>query len=84
MSACGPRRVILFNKPYDALSHFSENAGRTTLKDFIPVPSIYAAGSLVRDSVGLIILTNAGKRQARLTPPAQKTAKINEVLGRRT
>ena len=45
-------------------------------------PSVYAAGSLDRDGVGLIILTNAGKRQARLTHPAQKTAKIDQVQGK--
>ncbi|MDV7103004.1 pseudouridine synthase [Vibrio sp. TH_r3] len=74
------RIVLLFNKPYDTLSQFTdEKSGdaikRQTLADFISVKNVYAAGRLDRDSEGLMILTNDGELQAKLTQPSSKSPK---------
>lgn len=69
------RKLLLLNKPCMVLCQFTDEAGRETLKDYIKEPGIYAAGRLDRDSEGLLLLTNDGKLQARLTQPGEKTPK---------
>jgi 23S rRNA pseudouridine2457 synthase len=75
----GPKRLVIFNKPYDVLPQFTDEAGRSTLKDYIPLQGIYAAGRLDRDSEGLLVLTNDGVLQAQLTQPGKRTGKIYYV-----
>lgn len=68
-------RLIALNKPFDVLTQFTDDQGRATLRDFVDIPGIYAAGRLDRDSEGLLLLTNDGRLQARITDPRHKLAK---------
>ncbi|OWU83273.1 pseudouridine synthase [Oceanicola sp. 22II-s10i] len=72
-------RTILFNKPFDVLSQFTdsgtEGSPRRTLSDFIDVPGVYAAGRLDRDSEGLMVLTDDGRLQAQIANPRHRTPK---------
>lgn len=68
-------RLILFNKPFNVLCQFTDKDGRKTLADYITVPNVYAAGRLDYDSEGLVILTDLGSLQARITEPRFKLNK---------
>jgi 23S rRNA pseudouridine2457 synthase len=68
-------RLILFNKPWGVLTQFTDRDGRPTLKDYVPVPGVHAAGRLDRDSEGLLLLSDDGRLIRRLTDPRAKTWK---------
>jgi len=62
-------RIILFNKPYGVISQFSEHKTYASLKDFIPYKNVYPAGRLDSDSEGLLILTDNGVLQNKISNP---------------
>ena len=68
-------RLICFNKPYGVLSQFTPEGRWRGLKDFIDIPGVYVAGRLDADSEGLLLLTNDGLLQARISDPRHKMEK---------
>lgn len=72
-------KLILLNKPYHVLSQFEDQAGRATLKDYVPIKGVYPAGRLDYDSEGLLLLTDCGKLQHRISHPNNKMAKTYYV-----
>lgn len=72
-------RVILFNKPFDVLSQFTdkgtEGSPHRTLSEFVNVSKVYPAGRLDRDSEGLLVLTDNGKLQAKISNPKFRSPK---------
>jgi 23S rRNA pseudouridine2457 synthase len=68
-------RVILFNKPFGVICQFTPSGGKPTLKDFVGVARVYPAGRLDTDSEGLLVLTDDGALQARISDPRHKLEK---------
>ncbi|MCF6262142.1 MAG: pseudouridine synthase [Xanthomonadales bacterium] len=67
--------ILLFNKPYGVLSQFTDTENRPTLAQWIDRPGFYLAGRLDRDSEGLVVLTNDGALQQRISHPRYKKEK---------
>lgn len=67
--------LIAFNKPYGIICQFSPHEAHQTLKDYINVPKFYPAGRLDTNSEGLLLLTNDGQLQARISSPQFKMVK---------
>jgi len=68
--------TLRFNKPFEVLTQFTDADKRQTLADFIDMPDIYPAGRLDRDSEGLLLLTDDGQLQHRISHPDHKLKKI--------
>ena len=74
-TAAIPSVLILFNKPYGVLSQFSADGKHRTLQEFIDIPGVYPAGRLDADSEGLLLLTDDGVLQHRISDPRHKLQK---------
>ncbi|HEX9208441.1 MAG TPA: pseudouridine synthase [Steroidobacteraceae bacterium] len=72
-------RIVLFNKPYGVLPQFTSSDGRPCLADFLTLPGVYPAGRLDFDSEGLMLLTDFGPWQARISQPGSALAKRYRV-----
>jgi 23S rRNA pseudouridine2457 synthase len=68
-------KIILLNKPYGVLCQFTDDQGRPTLANYIEDKNVYAAGRLDMDSEGLVVLTDDGKLQHKITDPKNKMEK---------
>ncbi len=68
-------RILLFNKPFGVICQFSPDGMHPTLADYISLPEFYPAGRLDTDSEGLLVLTDDGKLQHRITDPRHKLPK---------
>ena len=75
--------LVKFNKPFNVLSQFSDktekSADRGNLSDFISIPNIYPVGRLDKDSEGLMLLTDDGKLQYKLSNPRNRVRKTYYV-----
>jgi 23S rRNA pseudouridine2457 synthase len=72
-------KIILLNKPYGVLCQFTDRQGRPTLADYVDDKDVYAAGRLDKDSEGLVVLTDDGALQHKITDPKNKMEKTYRV-----
>jgi len=68
-------KLIIFNKPFRVLSQFSDDGDRSTLAQYIKIPAVYPAGRLDYDSEGLLLLTDNGYLQSKISHPRHKLKK---------
>lgn len=68
-------RLLMLNKPFNTLCQFKGEAGDSTLADYITIKDVYPAGRLDKDSEGLLLLTNDGKLQHKISHPKHKMEK---------
>ncbi len=72
-------KLVLFNKPFGVLCQFtdhSENPSkRSNLSEYIKLPNVYPAGRLDKDSEGLLLLTDNGALQHKISHPNKKMPK---------
>lgn len=73
-------KLIRLWKPHGVLSQFTDGEGRATLKSLLPITDVYPAGRLDRDSEGLLLLTDSGPLQARISRPGSGFPKVYQVL----
>ena len=73
-------KLIIFNKPFQVLSQFTDDSGKKTLADYINVKAVYPAGRLDFDSEGLLLLTDDGLLQAKISDPKYKLSKTYCLL----
>jgi 23S rRNA pseudouridine2457 synthase len=71
----GDHMLILLNKPHRVLCQFTDPDGRATLADYVDLQEVYPAGRLDYDSEGLLLLTDDGRLQARISQPTSKIRK---------
>jgi 23S rRNA pseudouridine2457 synthase len=69
-------RLILLNKPFQVLPQFTSTDQRRCLKDLVSAPGLYPAGRLDYDSEGLMLLTDFGPWQARISQPGAPFPKV--------
>ena len=69
-------QLILFNKPFNVLSQFTGDVPEQTLAHYLQAPGFYPAGRLDKDSEGLLLLTDCGATQQRISNPRHKLGKV--------
>lgn len=72
-------RIVAFNKPFEVLPQFTSGDGRRCLADYLDLPGLYPAGRLDYDSEGLMLLTDFGPWQARISQPGSSLKKVYRV-----
>ena len=72
-------RIVMFNKPFGVLPQFTAPDDRRCLRNYLALPGLYPAGRLDFDSEGLMVLTDFGPWQARMSQPGSALKKCYRV-----